>query len=79
MLTGATKLSPVTKLVTSTGAVLSRRSEAESGVAVLPIAIGTVSKPENCQVTEDKIASRCGYPGTRFRSIYLRSRVLQKP
>jgi len=25
------------------------------------------------------IASRCGYPGTRFSRIYLRSRILQKP
>jgi hypothetical protein len=46
---GAANLSPVTKLVALTGAVLSRRSEAESGVAVLPIAIGKVSEPENCQ------------------------------
>ena len=43
------------------------------------IAVQTIPEPEDCQVTEDKIASRCGHPGTRFSSIYLTSRVLQKP
>ena len=43
-LIGAANLSPVTNLVEGTGAVVSRRSEAESGVAVQ-----TISKPENCQ------------------------------
>jgi hypothetical protein len=42
-LIGATSLSPVTKLVAGTGAVLSRRSEAESEVAVQ-----TVSETEIC-------------------------------
>jgi len=42
-LIGAANLSTVTKLVACTGAVLSRRSEAESGVAVQ-----TVSEPEIC-------------------------------
>jgi hypothetical protein len=42
-LIGATNLSPVTKLVAGTGAVLSRRSEAESGVAVQ-----VVSEPIIC-------------------------------
>ena len=40
-LIGAANLSPVTKLVAGTGAVVSRRSEAESGVAVQ-----IVSEPE---------------------------------
>jgi hypothetical protein len=42
-LIGATNLSPVTKLMAGTGAVVSRRSEAESGVAVQ-----TVTEPEIC-------------------------------
>jgi len=41
---GATRLSPVTKLVAGSGAVLSRRSGAESGVAVQ-----TISEPDNSQ------------------------------
>ena len=43
-LVGAANLSPVTKLVAGTGAVVSRRSEAESGVA-----LQVVSEPEICQ------------------------------
>ena len=46
-LIGAANLSPVTNLVAGTGAVVSRRSEAESGVAVQAI-----SKPEICQDAE---------------------------
>ena len=40
----AANLSPVIMLVAGTGAVVSRRSEAESGVAVQ-----TISEPEICQ------------------------------
>jgi len=43
------------------------------------VAVQAIPKLEDCQVTEDKVASRSGYPGTRFSSIYQRSSVLQKP
>jgi hypothetical protein len=31
------------------------------------VAVQAIPKPENCQVTEDIIASRCGNPGTRIQ------------
>jgi len=72
-LIGAANLSLVTKLVAGTGAVLSRRSEAESGVAVQ-----TVSEPEICPGAGFILGAGAGVRVQRLLQICLECRSKSK-
>jgi len=83
-LIGAANLSPVTKFIGGTGAVLSRRSEAESGVAVQTISKAEISHGAGFKLRADvrfahRSAAKLGVRVQEPLQSCLGCRIYQKP